>query len=269
MKTNNRNNSFANTLASDFFKLGKMKSVYIGAAIMFVLILIVFASLVVVNHVADAPEEGATSIFGNNLLFDFATTASIELMITIIIGIFIGKDFSNGTIRVAVAKGINRLSVYFSKVVVIATLIFGYMAGSLLLCGIFTAIIGYDGAFTGLMFARLMRTFALAFVALMASASIYIMIAFLTRAPGAALGASLGAYLLISFVVEILRLVGVIANNGLSEAVEYFPLQQLSVCASDQAMAVGEAMRLLFMPLAYTLISSFIGIITFLKRDIK
>ena len=318
MNTNNfSSNSFANTLKADFYKLGKMKSVYIGAAIMFALILISFAvfwvsaakaerhvdaaqshydavvadasstdedvaeanyELALAKHDLDTTMEGSHSN-----LFSFATIINLELMLAIIVGIFVGKDFSNGTVRLFVARGTDRLQIYFSKLVVLATLTRGYMLGSLLICGIFTAILGYGEAFTALEFARLLRTFGLCYVALMSSVSIFLMIAFLTRSSGAALGASLGAYILIGVVVSILSvrfaivsIVGGIAGDDdalesdkLYQAITYLPMQQISYCVSDGKMKVTEAMKFLFMPIVYTLVSSFIGIITFKKRDIK
>ena len=317
MKTNTSNNSFANTLASDFFKLGKMKSVYIAAAIMFGLILISFAVLwynvgsaqreldranthyeQVINNpsstdedVVNAQEEVAiaqselesASKSKHSNLFQFASLINLELLIAIIIGIYVGKDFSNGTIRLAVARGADRRHVYFSKLTVLAVLTLGYMLGSLLICGIFTAIKGYGEAFTGLEFARLMRTFALSYVAVMSAVSIFLMIAFLTRSSGAALGASLGFYMVLGVIVSILSIrfaivsiIGDIAgdesaleHDKMYQAITYLPMQQLSYCISDGKMKITEAMKFLFMPIAYTLLSSFIGIFTFLKRDIK
>ena len=58
-------------------------------------------------------------------------------------------------------------------------------------------------------------------------------------------------------------------SDPVYQALSYLPMQQLSYCISDKAMKVTEAMKLLFMPIAYTLLSSFVGIITFVKRDIK
>ena len=237
--TNNlSSNSFVNTLRADLYKLGKMKSVYIAAAIMFGLILIAFTSIVVLSRFSDADNESEImALFGSSLLFGFAKTAYIDLLVTIIIGIFIGKDFSNGTVRLSVARGANRLEIYFSKLISIIVLVFGYLVGSLLVCGILTAIIGYGEPFTTLIFARLMRTFGLAFAAIIGSASIYIMIAFLTRSSGAALGASIGIYILIEIVVGIVVLI--LESKGLNDTIIYFPLQQLSACASDQPMEVG------------------------------
>ena len=310
-------NSFANTLVSDFYKIGKMKSVYIGAAIMFALILISFAvfwlqvgdakkSISIANDKYDAVvadtsstqeqiaeaeanveianaglDEVMQNAHGN--LFSFASIINLELMLAIILCIFVGKDFSNGTVRLMVARGADRLQMYFSKFIVMATLLLGYMIGSLVVCGIFTAVEGYGTpAFSGLQFARLMRTFALSYVALLSCGSIFLMLAFLTRSSGAALGASLGFYILIGVVVSILSvrfaivaIVGGMVGNDdalqedkLYQALSYLPMQQMSYCISDKSMKVGEAMKLLFMPIAYTIASSFVGIITFMKRDI-
>ena len=296
MKTNNNSNlstnSFANTLRADFYKLGKMKSNYIGAAIMFALILISFAvfwlQVADANKVADDAEREAAvaAVMANahSNLFSFASLINLELMTAIIIGIFVGKDFSNGTMRLAIARGASRMQMYFSKFIVVAVLLAGYMLGALLICGVFTAIEGYGTpAFDGLQFARLMRTFALSYVALLSAGSIFLMLAFLTRSSGAALGASLGFYILIGVVVSIVSvrfaIVSIIGEIGgddealqqdkLYQALSYIPMQQLSYCISDKPMKVADAMKLLFMPIAYTLLSSFVGIFTFIKRDVK
>ena len=270
MKTENKrsNNSFVNTLSSDFFKLGRMKSVYIGAGIMFFIVLVVFAILFLISR--DDQESFSafmTMVFGTgNFSFAFTSISYLDLFIMIIIGIFVGKDFSNGTMRLAVAKGADRLQMYFSKLIVLTTLALGYMAGLIVVCGILSPAFKADEAFTALTFARLMRTFALSFVTILSFISVYLMFGFLTRSPGAALGASFGVYAVNQFV-ELIPVIGALANKEIDLA--YFPLQQLPFCISDQAMEVGEAMKLLFMPLAYTLLSSFVGIFTFLKRDIK
>lgn len=119
------NNSFAMTLNGDFYRLKKLKSVWISLIIMFALIFLTFAIYWIGIKVIESqppeqmPEIDSTLQFMDsliiNMLYGSSSVANVELFIAIVACIFIGKDFSCGYITLTTARGTKRTDTYFSK----------------------------------------------------------------------------------------------------------------------------------------------------------
>lgn len=279
-----RKTNFSCNLQSDLFKVSKLKSIYVALILIFVLALIMFAVVWIGANVIDmvpsetpedtiAKEQGAMELraLSNTYIYSSVSICSIELFTAIICCIFIGKDFSCGGIALAVARGQQRRNIYFSKLLTMALLVVAYSAFSLLLCGILTAITGYQGAFTGRDFAMLMRNFFLQILCGISSVSIFTMIAFLCRSAGASLATSIGAYVLIGIISGIIAVViGVTSPDGASSTWTYYlPLSQMDIAASYGKWSVSQTVCVSVMPVVYTALSIAIGYSSFKKRDVK
>lgn len=271
MKTNE--SSMMNALKADFYKISKLKSVYIALGIMFLLTILNYI-LYWITLSLDMPVQQA----GKSVLFSFSSAADIEFLVAIICGIFIGKEFSNGTIRTQIARGGDRVKLYFSKWITFMSLIVAYAMIMLVLSGILTAIKGYGMPFNGKEFGYLMRSVVFQLLALMSSTSIFIMLAFLCRSAGSAIGTSIGFYILVGVIVAIVQIVvtinadeNAIMNSvtQIDNATWYLPLQQLSGACYAGEYTTENILQLIFMPIAYTAVSTFIGCYTFVKRDVK
>lgn len=275
--------NFLCNFQSDLFKVSKLKSIFVALILIFVLALLVYSVVWIGVNVIDlAPTESAEDtiskeegimqlkMMSNTYLYSSVSLCSIELFTAIICCIFIGKDFSSGGIALAVARGQQRRNIYFSKLLVMCLLVVAYSAISLLLCGIFTAITGYEGAFTGRDFAMLMRNFFMQILCGISSASIFVMIAFLCRSAGSSLATSIGAFVLLGIVSGIIALVvGVTTNNGGDAWMYYLPMSQMDVAASYGKWSTNQIVSVSVMPIVYTAISTAIGYLSFEKRDIK
>jgi len=266
-----KNNNFLNLISSDYYKLSKLKSVYIGLAVMFLMTVINFASLWVIKANIDD-----MVITGKDYLFSTISTANIGLFVAIICGIFIGKEFSDGIMRISVARGIKRIQIYLSKLTVLISLVFIYSAILLIIGGIFTAITGYGFDFNGHEFGLIMRMFAFELLALISSVSIFTMFAFLLRSPGSTIGATIGFYLLISIITTVFSVIGSAYIESdpnkyqlFNEICYFLPYQQSSIAMSYDKLTTIQLVSAILMPIVYTLISNIIGIATFIKRDIK
>lgn len=268
------------TLKSDLFKLKKHKSVWIGTAVMFAIILIVYCiywvGMSLISNIEAVDEEAVLmkeqllqvlEPLGRGSLAGFSETCAMTLFVAIIACLFVGKDFSNGAMRLTVSRGANRVHLYFSKWITLAALIVMYSVFALIVCGIFTSFKGYGIPFNGAQFGLLMRCFALQLICNLSTMSIVLMLTFLCRSSGASLGATIGIYIVFSIVFSIAETVG--AMNGSTDWIMFMPLQQISVASSLDKLNATQLCAVLIMPIVYGVISTLVGLFTFLKRDIK
>lgn len=276
------NNDMICLLKADLFKLKKHKSVWIGVAVMFAMILLQFSiywlGLMAIDSFSGIEEAdpesanaavGALKMIGRTMLADYSGTAMISLLTLIITCIFIGKEFSNGTVRILVSRGSNRIKLFFSKWISLACLIAAYSVFAFLVCGIFTSFKGYGIPFTGHEFGMLMRCFVLQILCNLSSMSIALMIAFLVRSSGGSIGACIGFYIGFSIVLGILSTVSIFSGNMNTDWVIFMPLQQSSIAGSLGKLSTMQTCAVSIMPIVYGAIAIAIGLVTFLKRDIK
>lgn len=274
-----KTNSFACSLKSDFYRMSKLKSVWVALALMFGLILLSFAvywfTLNVIPNSIDGNfyvvQQRTVLTQGRALLYGSTSTISISIFMAIITCIMIGSDFSGGFVSIMSAKGTQRATTYFSKWLTLVLLAIGYVLFGVLLSGIFYSFATYDTAFTAQDFGYLVRNIALQILAIVSLVSIFVMIAFLTRSKGSSMAVALLSYLLIDIVIGIISAVLLISKGeDYSVTWTYFmPFMQMSVASTIGSMESIEIVAGVVMPLVYTAVSSLIGYFTFAKRDIK
>ncbi len=276
------NNSFAYTLSSDFFKLRKLKSVWIALIVMFTLALIsyaaywagakYFASLDFGDGTYVRQQEAMDLLaqMRKALLFGSASTVQVELFVAIIACILIGKDFSSGSVALLTARGEKRINNYFSKWITIYVLYVAYVCFALVISGIFYAIDGKGGAFTGEEFGMLMRNFGLQLLCGMASVSIFVMICYLARSTGPSIAISLCSYILLSIVIGLITTIVGIDGKEHSDAWTYFmPFKQTAIASMYGKLTSTQIVAVTVMPVVYTAVSMLVGCFTFDSRDIK
>ena len=275
------NNSFAMTLNGDVYRLKKLKSVWISLIIMFTLIFLTFAIYwigikIIENQTPEqAPDMDDTIQFMDsliaNLLYGSSSVANVELFIAIVACIFIGKDFSCGYIALTTARGTKRANTYFSKWLSLICLFVFYVCFALLVSGIFYAMSGSPGGFTGAKFGTLMRNFALQILAGIASVSLFVMINFLCRSSGTALATSIASYLLLEILVSIIETVLSVSDTSGTKLdwTIFLPLQQMGIATIEGKLSTAQIAAATVMPVVYTIASTIIGYFTFEKRDIK
>lgn len=274
-----KTNSFACSLKSNFYRLSKLKSIWIALAIMFGLILLSFSiywfTLNIIPQTVDgdfyARQQETVLTQGRSLLFGSSSTISLGLFVAIITCIFIGNDFSGGYIGIMSAKGTSRATTYFSKWLTMVILTIAYVLFSVLFCGIFYSFTTYDTVFTATDFVYLMRNIALQILSAISIVSIFVMIAFLTRSKGSSMAVSLLSYILVDVVVSIISAVLLVTNSeNYSNKWTYFmPFMQMDVACTVGKLGTIEIIAGVIMPIIYTAISLIIGYFTFERRDIK
>ena len=290
-----KNKDFAFTLSSDLFRLKKLKSVTVGLILMVLIIFLTFAvcwvgmNLVSRIEVGEgAPNEDGVYVDENGdpvitqlekdalirsfddmnkgNLMSSGAVASIEFFVMIIVCIFVGKDFSNGTVRLMVSRGTNRVHVFFSKWVSAAILVTIYSVIALIVSGLLFSVKG--NGFSGRDFGILARCFALEWLVNISTMSIFVMIAFLCRSSGSSLGVSIGSYIVLDIVISVIATVMQL-SDGNTEWMMFMPLQQMTVASSSATLNATQLCAVIIMPFVYIAASIGISLGTFLKRDIK
>lgn len=273
-------NNFLCNIQSDAFRLRKLKSVWVGLILIFVMLLITFLAMTLISFTyknidTTDPDVQASAEIAQlmleesrkSMLFGCVSTCSVELFVAIVACIFIGKDFSNGGIALLIARGGSRRNVYFSKLLSICTLVVIYSCASLIIAGILTAIGGYGSKFTSADFGMLMRNFFLQILCGISSASIFVMIAFLTRSSGSSLATTIGSYIVLSLVISILEMVTAI--DGKTDWLMFMPYRQMSIASTVGSLKKTAIVAVTVMPVVYFAITTLIGYFTFEKRDVK
>lgn len=270
-----KNNDMLCALQADLFKLKKHKSVWIGMAVMFAVILlsycIYWAALMLPSILTDGESVIVLPISALNraMLASHSENGMLSFLTLIITCIFIGKEFSNGSFRIMVSRGANRIKLYFSKWITLACLVAAYSVFAFVISGIFTSFTSYGVEFTANEFGLLMRCFFLQLLCNLSVMSIVVMLAFLIRSSGGSLGAGIGLFIALSVVLSIVDAVAMFNPNINSDWIIFMPLQQSSVATSLEQLATNELCAVLIMPIVYIALSIAIGLLTFIKRDIK
>lgn len=269
-----KNNTFTSLFKADLYRLTHLKCIYIAPVIMFVLIIINYAIMWTQNSLvegAEIPNEILQELIsGRDMLFSASSYIDIGLFMAIICGIFIGGEFVSGTTKLTIARSASRIDYYLSKWLTLCLLSIAYTLASFLICGILTAISGYGHAFDGGEFALLLRAIALQLLIAIASTSLYVLIATLTRTQGATIGTTIALYILVSVISEAIVIVAMAEENyGLLDYAYFTPSLQLTNASSCDKYTTSEILQVVLIPIAYIAASLGIGIPTFIKRDIK
>ena len=93
------------------------------------------------------------------------------------------------------------------------------------------------------------------------------MLAFLCRSSGSSLGATIGGAIVISLIAGLIAGLGSLGND--SSWIYFMPLQQNSVAGLTVNYNAAQLCAVIIMPIVYGAIATAIGLISFLKRDIK
>lgn len=130
---------FFGLVLSDLLKLSRMKSVYIGLAVMlFITVIFALAQSALGNLIEDMATSGTesspplaaedvTTVFMFSLLNGAPASTGVFFLIPIIAALFIGTDFSSGMFRLYAGRGVHKNDLYISKFVVITLLTVVYV----------------------------------------------------------------------------------------------------------------------------------------------
>lgn len=253
-----------NLIKADFYKLFRMKSFYIcgllGAAL----------SLLGISATNLQLEGLPIELLGySGITALIQGLSSAALFYIIFISLFVPSEFSFGTIKNMISSGQSRVSIYLSKLVIGVFTVISYSLVSGVASWILGNIFWGGGDISRDDYLKILRMFGLFIFAEVAMQCIFIMVGFLLRRSGSTVA--------INLLITMLN--GVVFGTINFLAYKWFKVEQfesskywpstysnifLSLNISQEDIITG-----LIVCAISILIFSFIGIGTFLRRDIK
>jgi len=258
-----------NMIKSDFYKLSHRKSIIVAPLVMAFLALIAALLLFAIFNDVDTNNTffgGMGS--GKNFILSSTSQVSLSLFLALFAAFVFAGSFSDGTIRNQVSMGYRKTEVYFSKLIVLVVLTVILSIFSFVIVGLCSMILGYGTEFTLAEFGRIMTSFALQTLVMIAYTCFFSMIASLIRTKGGAIGISLGIEIVLSFLMAIFELLA-LTNDSLKNIRYAFLSGVLEITTKATAFTTNDLLLATLVPLAYIIVSTAIGVAVFESRDIK
>ena len=277
-------------IRSDFYKLRKAKSFWVCMILAVVLavfsVLIMDFSVKLMHKVPQqaAQEEAALEESGLNistdgipmssadlnassmLLMQFAGTTTI--LISIFVSLFVGGEFSHGTIKNLASKNYTRTQIYLSKIIVsviaaiVMTLLYAIVA-----TGLGTALWGFgkvDSSFA----ANACKGIAIEFLLVSAFTAVFVMFSMLIRQNGGAIAANIFFLEFISLIVMFGEMIiNKIFDTSITLSNYLIDTNMTQIATSDITGKL--AARSICVAFGFFIVATAIGLVSFRKRDIK
>lgn len=221
---------FSGVILADFAKIFRMKSFYIGIAVMvFITILFAVAENALSSLVESYPAEGqpvdtdaVTALFSFSLLNAAPSSTLAFILVAIITGLAVGTDFSSGMTRVFVGRGVRKYELYLSKLLVISVVSVIYVCLSFAMCSAAArAICESQSTFDSLAYYTPAAFGAYIFLAIVLSA-INTSVCFAVRSKAGSIAALFAMFIILGdILVLVVQIALGVAVNGENSAAGY------------------------------------------------
>lgn len=277
---------------SDFYKLFRMKSLYVCLIVAVGLALLQSGiSRLTVNMLEEDMGTSLVDMAGigdiKDMLLNAMNGDQNWVIISIIaVSLFVSIEYRAGTLKNIVAKGFSRESIFFSKLIVsiveAVIICYAYIIVYVSACFIFFDSSGLSADF----YSELAVNYAVNTLITIASTSFIVMTAYLIRSTGGTIALSICLYMIvIPMALQMMNLFSILnsgddsdsqilaattamnENNGYGDAAYYWVgtlSATLSKCYADKTIYIP-----VLIALAYLALSVVIGLLSFKKRDIK
>jgi len=254
-----------NLIKANFYKIFRMKSFYICGCLGIAVAVLYLLS--VNSQLGDLPP----ALFGYTGVkaLMYGVTAG-SLFCTIFISLFIPSEFSLGTIKNMISSGKSRLSIYFTKLIMGLFVVAAYTVMPALVAFSLGSFLWGPGELSRGDYLGLIRMVGLIILAEFAMQCLFIMVGFLVRRSGGTVAINLVS--IMGTRVFVLPLIDSLVYKWLKidtfSSEKYWPYtysgEFLALNISQETLVTG-----LLVCAAAIIISSLIGALTFVKRDIK
>lgn len=256
-----------NIIAAENYKIFKDKSFRILFLISIAYFLI---SGIAIKYVSGA--NGVSGISGMTAPYYMGTFAMYILIFCgITAGTYTVNDFDRGTIRNALSTGTGRVSYYLSKLytMFLSCIIFT-LASSVTFTISVTIFVGWNGAVSGHYVLNLLVFYAVFFAHMFSYCSLFLMIAFLIRNVGGVIAITLAyAMLLENLIVMALMMPNISFLNTIAENMPSKVMSGLLQFVEADTVMTSDFVMKAVSALIIAAITTIIGIMSFVKRDIK
>ncbi len=257
-----------NLIRSDFYKLFRTKAFYFCGIIA---ALLSSLGVVLLNSAINSELGISASLLGYDGVYALITgTGQATLFVTIMISMFVPNEFSFGTIKNIVSKGVSRLNIYLSKVVMSVFISVAYV----LFCAIVSFAIGSfmwgTGELTREVYLNIFKMLGLFLVAEIAVQSIFVMVGFIIRQTGGTVAVNLAIIIAVPVVIIPALNFGVQSLLKVEDfdSSNYWPFTYLSRYLSldviQEDITVG-----LIVCVVCVILSTALGVFSLYKRDVK
>ena len=257
-----------NLLTAEKIKLFRSKKLWIVLSILFLLPIMQVVNLQIeVLNGKELVQPVETVINGATAILMIKKNGfTVLLVLSAFISFFIGEEFQNGTIRNALSLGRSRMHYYLTKLVVAALLSLVGVIGMTFIGMIsFTTVFGFGGvAEINDYFSYALKTFSTLYLLTLSTASIYVMISFLTKSSS------------ISLIWSFLYTISAGFLPGIFQQTEHFKqvtnwFSQTFLFYSDfvTPASIAQYPEMVFVSLITIVVSSTLGILLFQRTDIK
>ncbi len=259
-----------NLLKSDLYRLKKDKSSWIGLLIIMGLSILTY----LMSFGLDAISPDLASQFLNPrsvYLSSFQGGSNAGLLVLIVIGIIVAKDFSHKTIRQKILNGHSRKNIYLSHLVVSLT----YGLSIVLISGLLnllliTVTFGYGSVITGHELLKLLASTGLGLLIISVYITLAVFIAMFFQTTGATIGVLLAVLFGGSFIIGLVLGFSLVSTfpSWLETALKIFPTTNAAWLMSFQLDLKG-VLFTAFSSLLYIIGFNLLGIYLFSNKDIK
>jgi ABC-type transport system involved in multi-copper enzyme maturation permease subunit len=260
-----------NIISAEFFKVRKDKAlkiiflVTIGFAFLNIILLLVIDQIVGNTPMPEGYNFNFDPSTKNAFLSGFNIANNFGLIFPIAACIYVGKEFSYGTIRNKIVSGKKRHHIYFANLLTVSliglVLLLVY-SGTIFLFGM--PIYGYGTTFNITEFLFVLKTFSLGYLLFLVSLSISIAMSFILKNQTMAL----------VFSILILAIAGVITttlatiNEKVATIFTYIPFYQ-SVLLTTGIIPSDLVLKIVLSSILSIVLINFLGLLVFKKTDIK
>ena len=266
---------FSNYLKADFYKLKKSNWLWLMPIIIFGIMLLLYVLFLVlvrlymtgdvdVDPTNTIPLDG--EILGKYLMFTAPSESNLPIILMVATAIYVCTEFKSGMTKIRISRGANRVNMFFSKFIVMVGVAVVYTVGayvlSTLLSAIFFGIKGFSAQDVGYFF----RSIGITLYVNISIVSIYMMVAYLIRNLGGAIGACIGVYIL----GGVISSAGALFSEGIiRDILNCIPSSLLTLAGSTGELSAANTIEVILVPFAFILICNIVSVFTFRDRDVK
>lgn len=279
-----------NLIRCDFYKLRKAKYSFICLIIAVLLavgtvFLLDFSYKLAGDQMAQSVElsqenmqEAGVSISAEGLVTNYEDLSAssqvllflggnINILMAVIVSLFVGSEFNQGTIKNLASRNYSRSKIYMSKFIVsVVTAIFFSLVYVLVSTAAATALWGF-GDVSGSYWLELLGYGSIQLLLAASYASVFVMFSILIRQNGGSLAANICFLEFLSLIASLLEmLIKHITDKSVALSV-YLPDINMVAMAQDPTTKV--VIRALCVGIGFLVVPALLGLWNFSKRDIK
>ncbi len=261
-----------NLMRADLFRVVRGKCLYVTLAIFLILVSMppLFGSGASVEIGFD---DETSQVLSNDKMTGaqapwafFGDAPNLIFYLLSIIFTVVAVDFTSGAVKNSLAGGISRTKIYFSKLFVLLGLAFGFFVVGLLLTVLLASVFnGFGGSLTRGFLLSVLRPAGAQILLLSSAMCIGLCLAFITQKGSSFIGCYLGFFMGESLLLTLLHTY----FERFDGIIKYDFILNIRALADVDSLAKSDVLRALSMGLSYIVLSTGLGLRSFVKSEIK